>query len=265
MSFCGASSADDAQWKVSSILALSRNGRPFSTLSVLEKELAQKLPSFPGLADLIGSASSDSDGLPTTATLILDGEVCILRPPEQASLSAIKQLDASLAQTGEDITEQTMIEDFSAVVGLIKRHNFTIHEPAFFPFDLLTLQEFTQWRASTTRTFSQRLQTLESLVTFFQADARRHRKPDIIRKLSQHLVSSTDQVERMLATASQRGWEGLVLRQDNAVRGQAQQGDPQVQGVEGCRVYRPFHHRRHDAVADRWTIRRARGDGDYTD
>lgn len=219
------------KWKVGSIVALSRNGRPFSTLAVLEKELAQKLSEFPGLPDLLGSAQGSSthddlsDEQKTTATLILDGEVCILRPPEQASPSAAKQFDATLTDTTHETTEQTMVEDFAAVVGLIKRKNYTIREPAFFPFDLLTLDEFANWRRSQVsdvvarRTFSQRLATLESLVSFFEADARAHGTQSLIRKLSQHVVASTAQVEHMLATASQRGWEGLVLRQDTPYEG----------------------------------------------
>uniref|UniRef100_V5ET69 ATP-dependent DNA ligase family profile domain-containing protein n=2 Tax=Kalmanozyma brasiliensis (strain GHG001) TaxID=1365824 RepID=V5ET69_KALBG len=216
--------AASAGWKVSSILALSRNARPFTALSVLEKELAQKLPAFPGLTDLLASAHENSDDNSSTATLILDGEVCILRPAEQASESAVKQLDAALSATSQDATEHTMVEDFAAVVGLIKRHNYTIREPAFFPFDLLTMEEFSQWRENTTesskaRTFAQRLQPLEALVSHFEADAREQGKPSIVRRLSQNRVTSTDQVEQMLATASQRGWEGIVLRQDTPYEG----------------------------------------------
>ncbi|CBQ70598.1 conserved hypothetical protein [Sporisorium reilianum SRZ2] len=219
-----------AKWEVGSIVALSRNGRPFTSLAVLEKQLAQKLTRFRGLQDLIRSAtdpSTDDNGVEeqlATATLILDGEVCILRPPEQASASAAKQIDATLSDANQGATEQTMVEDFAAVVGLIKRKNYTIREPAFFPFDLLTLDEFTNWRSQATdaqprRTFSQRLALLESLVSFFESDARQQRKQPLIRKLSQHVVATTDQVEHMLATASQRGWEGLVLRQDTPYEG----------------------------------------------
>ncbi|TKY84932.1 hypothetical protein EX895_006012 [Sporisorium graminicola] len=225
-------SKEDARktWEVGSILALSRNGRPFSTLAVLEKELVQKLCDFPGLQDLLGSAEVSSahntsgDEQPTTATLILDGEVCILRPPEQASASAVKQFDAALHDTNHHAAEQTMVEDFGAVVGLIKRKNYTIRDPAFFPFDLLTLEEFTNWRSQpdsgqTKRTFAQRLVSLESLISFFESAAREKGDQSLVRKLSQHVVSTTEQVEQMLATASQRGWEGLVLRQDTPYEG----------------------------------------------
>ncbi|SPO21687.1 uncharacterized protein UTRI_01170_B [Ustilago trichophora] len=216
-----------AEWKVASILALSRNGRPFSSLAVLERDLARLLPSYPGLDDLLGSAQGsasqeDGDEASSTATLVLDGEVCILRPPESASKSAIKQLDGILSssEASQGSSEQTMVEDFAAVVGLIKCKNYIIPEPAFFPFDLLTLEEFTQWRSpATSRTFVQRLATLESLVSFFEGEARKHQKQPLIRKLSQHHVSCTDEVESLLATASQRGWEGLVLRQDTPYEG----------------------------------------------
>ncbi|SOV06625.1 uncharacterized protein UDID_01802 [Ustilago sp. UG-2017a] len=211
-----------AWWKVASIQALSRGGRPFSTLAVLEKELASLLPSWPGLTDLLGDSSgstfSESSATSGMATLILDGEVCILRPPEQASPSAAKKLDATISSAEGDPakTEQPVVEDFAAVVGLIKRKNYTIPEPAFFPFDLLTLDEFTQWRSNSPfkPTFSQRLASLESLVASFEANARARHKQSLIRKLSQHVVSSTEHVGEMLATASQCGWEGLVLRQD---------------------------------------------------
>ncbi|GAC97061.1 hypothetical protein PHSY_004645 [Pseudozyma hubeiensis SY62] len=220
---------DDAQakWKVASIEALSRNGRPFTSLAVLEKELAQRLTEYPGLHDLLVSSEEKPEHdtqQRQTATLILDGEVCILRHPEQASKSAIRQLDASLSAPIQDTTEGTMVEDFAAVVGLIKRKNYTIREPAFFPFDLLTLDEFATWRSSpangrTRRTFSQRLASLESLVSYFEADAREKGKQSLVRRLSQNVVSATSQVEEMLATASQRGWEGLVLRQDTMYEG----------------------------------------------
>ena len=210
------------EWKVTSISALSRNGRPFSTLAVLEREITRTLPSYPGLAKLLASAQSSTaqehgDERPPTATLILDGEVCILRPPELASAAAVKQLDAALSEAERQPTEQTMVEDFAAVVGLIKRKNYVIPEPAFFPFDLLTLEEFTQWRSSSAtdrRAFSARLEALGSLVSFFEARARAQRKPSLVRTLSQHIVSCPSDVEALLATASERGWEGLVLRQD---------------------------------------------------
>lgn len=219
-----------AMWKVASIQALSRNGRPFSTLAVLEKELAKKLTVYPGLPDLLGSASAlrDCDDpkneMRRTATLVLDGEVCILQPPERASKLAAKQLDAACTESSQDETEQTVVEDFAAVVGLIKRKNFTIREPAFFPFDLVTLDEFTNWRsaeahAAANRTFSKRLESLESLVSFFESDAREQKRQSLVRKLSQTVVSTTACVEEMLATASQRGWEGLVLRQDAPYEG----------------------------------------------
>ncbi len=83
--------------------------------------------------------------LSDVATLVLDGEVCILRPAEKASPSAIKHFDAEAIKEN---AEHTMVEDFAAVVGLIKRKNYTIPEPAFFPFDLLTLEEFTRWRSA---------------------------------------------------------------------------------------------------------------------
>lgn len=213
------------KWKVASIQALSRGGRPFSTLAVLEKELARLLPSYPGLNKLLSTTSnsaSTSASNPSSssnmATLILDGEVCILRSPEQASPSAVKQFDAavSTAEGSPANPEQTVVEDFAAVVGLIKRKNYTIPEPAFFPFDLLTLDEFTQWRTNprTKRIFSQRLASLESLVSFFATNALAQNKQSLVRHLSQHVVSSAEQVEEMLATASRCGWEGLILRQD---------------------------------------------------
>ncbi|SNX82580.1 uncharacterized protein MEPE_01286 [Melanopsichium pennsylvanicum] len=214
---------DKAQWKVASILALSRNGRPFSALAVLERDIARLLPLHPGLSHLIEKAQSsnsasrsDNTDKARAATLILDGEICILRPPKQASIPAKKQMDAAMAISSEESTEQTMVEDFAAVVGLIKRKNYIIPEPAFFPFDLLTLDEFTQWRSKSRsrRTFSQRLEALEWLVSFWEADASSQQKQSLVRRLSQRIVSTTEQVDEMLATASQRGWEGLVLRQD---------------------------------------------------
>lgn len=219
-----------AEWKVTSIQALSRNGRPFSTLAVLEGEIARTLSSWPELSDLLclnqssgSNSSAETDGSSSSATLILDGEVCILRPPERASASAMKQFDGTVppAESNEGSTEHNMVEDFAAVVGLIKRNNFTIPEPAFFPFDLLTLDEFTQWRSEgkSKRTFSQRLGALESLVSFFETYAQQQKIPSLVRRLSQQLVNRTDEVEKMLETASQRGWEGIVLRQDTSYEG----------------------------------------------
>lgn len=238
-------------WKVMSISSLSRNGRPFSTLAVLEREISTTVTSFPGLSDLLGPlserdiASSANESRPSPkTTLILDGEVCVLRPPDKASSPAAKQLDASITALNAEPANQELavVEDFAAVVGLIKRKEYTIPDPAFFPFDLLTLEEFVKWRSRLPppprktgvrnavtnginpskqkgRIFSERLAVLESLVSHFEAASAKRNQPSPVRRLTQHSVSTPEQVEEMLGLASERGWEGIVLRKDMEYEG----------------------------------------------
>ncbi|PWZ03189.1 hypothetical protein BCV70DRAFT_197422 [Testicularia cyperi] len=220
-------------FEVVNIQSLSRNGRPFATLEVLEDELRRHLPSCQTAKQLLFEEHRLQLARPGTSEkparplrLILDGEVCVLTPPEKASDSAVTRMDAELAastQSDSSATNETssqrdlhFVEDFAAVVGLIKRKDFTIPNPAFFPFDLLTAGEFINWRAQDpgSRTFSDRIRSVEELVSHFALQNSEPGSEVLIRPLPQSRVSSAEEVEAMLSTASARGWEGLILRQD---------------------------------------------------
>jgi len=95
------------------------------------------------------------------------------------------------------------LEDFTAVVGEIKRKNYTIEHPVYKLFDCLTVDEF--FSKKSTRTLFDRHVELKSLIP-----------KDIpeLNVLEQDLLTE-DSMQRLLEEVRVKGWEGLILRKGN--------------------------------------------------
>ena len=91
-------------------------------------------------------------------------------------------------------------EDFTKIVSEIKRKNFTIQNPKYVMFDMITTQEFDS--AYSDRTLPMRYKDLKTLIP---------EETQYFKVLEQTFVESPEQLERMAAEASDRGEEGLIL------------------------------------------------------
>ena len=110
--------------------------------------------------------------------MVLDSEACILNP------------DGS--------------ENFAAVVGQIKRKNYTIPAPRLYLFDMVTLDEFGSGAAPDR--FSVRQQRLDDIMRDYTGSMLVH--------LPQTVVESAEELAGLSDEAAAKGWEGLILRKD---------------------------------------------------
>ena len=114
--------------------------------------------------------------------IILDGEMCIV--------------------------DNNGIEDFNTVVGDIKRKNYTIQNPKFIIFDVLTHSEFTNKEGKTK--LMDRLERLE----LFQLP-----QNGILSKIEFTRVTSHEQIKALSEKAAADGWEGIMLRKNTGYKG----------------------------------------------
>ena len=110
----------------------------------------------------------------------LDSEACILNP------------DGS--------------ENFAAVVGQIKKKNFTIPAPRLYLFDMVSLDEFTAGESK--KTFAERQEDLAHALASYNGQ--------ILVHLDQVRVDSAAHLAAMSDDAQAKGYEGLIVRKDVA-------------------------------------------------
>ncbi|EPQ28285.1 uncharacterized protein PFL1_04112 [Pseudozyma flocculosa PF-1] len=250
-------SSPDRPLVIQSIQTLSRTGREFTTLELIKADLAATLPSNPTIRAMVEQELVRSPQLcHQRVRLVLDGETCMLtRPPDggaavetdavpegdQGAFVAVANPNASKARQqhpgrGE---RETFVENFRAISGAIRRKKGIVPRPRYFPFDLLTEREFTLWRGKVAlvdgaaaassppsspdtepayvahRPFSSRVSTLQSVVRWcHEAKPGQSRT---LRQLEQHLVRGADEVDPLITTALEQGWEGLMLRHSSSI------------------------------------------------
>ena len=152
---------------------------------------------------------------------VLDGEICIM--------------------------DEDGNENFHGLMKEVTRKNHTIENPRYNVFDLLTLTEFDGLATSTN--FSDRLRLLRSL-----------NDNNNVKVLEQERVTSQEVLDRWVATAKEKGWEGCMLRKDVPYkRGRSkdllkikgmQDAEYEVVGVEtGKATYNEGGHKEFDVAS----------------
>ena len=151
-----------------------------SLVSLLEEEHAR-------IARATGEA-------PSTVRLYLDGELCALAPSKEG--------------------DEGYVEDFKGIAGQVQRKDYTVSNPAFFPFDILTQHEFEQWKIKWAgsdpdprQPFYLRKRRVDGL-----ADHCQQAGSIVVRKLDQKLVTHVHEVEEAAREAAEKGWEGFIVR-----------------------------------------------------
>ena len=119
----------------------------------------------------------NSSELGLTGKWVLDGEVCIMHGDE---------------------------EDFQGLMSVIRRKDFTIENPRYKVFDLLTENEF--WGRKESPNFSVRHDMLVHLFTGFNNPA-----IDVIR---QERITSAEDLDRWQEYRRLNSWEGIMVRKD---------------------------------------------------
>lgn len=152
---------------------------------------------LPGMQPIGASVASDMRQCPafrrlrdTCGRVVVDGEVCVIE--EHADGTFSENYSAALSAANSK----------SAPTGLV-----------YFPFDLLTYDEFTDWR-SATRTFAERSALLDEVVRWCTRLSRTQ-----IRRLEQHLVTGDADIAVLKDTTVRQRWEGLILRRDAPYEG----------------------------------------------
>lgn len=181
--------------RVTSVHTLSRSGRPLGALATFRAQLAADLAAYPHLRTLAGPA--DTHGL---AHFVLDGELCALRP-------------------SDDARDDAYVEDFAYTLSVVRRQTDAQVPIVLFPFDCLPLDAFVRWRTyrslGTGARLLERLAPLQALVHWCLVE----RPTTCLRRLEQVRVSHTDDVARLVAQATARRWEGLMLRSNALYEG----------------------------------------------
>lgn len=118
-----------------------------------------------------------SPELGLTGKWVLDGEVCIMHGDE---------------------------EDFQGLMSVIRRKDYTIENPRYKVFDLLTEDEF--WGRKESPNFSNRYDMLVHLFAYFNNPA--------IDVIKQERIDSTEVLDRWQEYRRQNGWEGIMVRRD---------------------------------------------------
>jgi len=114
---------------------------------------------------------------------VFDGEICIVRE------------DGS--------------EDFAAIQSEYNKKDYTIPNPRYKIFDMLTLEEFSAKKG--TDTLGKRIKRLEDMFRFHRGEID---KTNILSLVVQEMVISEDHLQVLRDDAAAKGWEGIMIRKD---------------------------------------------------
>jgi len=116
-------------------------------------------------------------------------------------------LDGELCLVDED-----GVEDFQGVMKELRKKDHIIPNPVYKIFDLLTHDEFYSQKGSNQRPFSIRVKNLEHVT-------KEDNKSKCLVQLEQILVKDESHFQELVKEASNKGWEGLMLRADEPYKG----------------------------------------------
>ena len=193
---------DSPGQKVLDIWTISRSGKEYYTLDVLKQGLSNSLRDWSRLANILEhephypASQEQTPGF--TQRLVLDGELCHLND-------------------SGDPDHPT--EDFTQVVSMVRRKDYTIERPVLFLLDVLPWSVFVDGMgkdadgsAEKYKVFAERVLDCEALAKrVFDVDG----EYPVVRRLEQIQVNTIKQVKDMMGVAAKRGWEGIILRRSD--------------------------------------------------
>jgi DNA ligase-1 len=212
---------------VDGITCVSRTGKEFYSLDALTDQLAH-LAKFPKQREWLDrdpvTFEERDEGV--VKRLVLDGEVCVMRPmtdleneERRTRLSSSGTVGASALWEKND----HLVEDFPSTVSAIRKAG-SIPHPRYFLFDILSWAEVDAKDSAAQpglgKTFGQRIPELKELAEFLNEElAKQSVEEQMVRALVQWEVGGVEEVEGMVQRAADEGWEGLILRADKPYKG----------------------------------------------
>jgi len=149
----------------------SRRGKEFTTLENVKKALL-KCEKIMAIANKVGG-------------LVLDGEMCIVN------------------KNGD--------ENFTDMIKLIRKKDFTVDHPKYKIFDMLTCDNF--YGETLSRTFSSRIKIVQEYVSRGEFDRK------ILDPVDQIKIKDMAHFVELQQEAEDGGWEGLIIRKDVVYEG----------------------------------------------
>ncbi|OCF61681.1 hypothetical protein L486_01339 [Kwoniella mangroviensis CBS 10435] len=205
---------------------VSRTGKEFTSLIKLEEQL-QHLSKLPELRSWLDVDPLIVETRPegVIKRLVLDGEVCVMRPktPEESHAAQARD-DGSLADTMW-IANDNYTEDFQSTVSLMRRSGATIQHLSYFIFDVLSYSELNAKKSLPAqeglgKRFGKRIEDIRSLGKWLNGHLDDLGvKEKMVRDLKQIKVGDAKEVEEMVERAAREGWEGIILRKDEEYKG----------------------------------------------
>jgi DNA ligase-1 len=107
------------------------------------------------------------------------------------------------------IVDEEGDEHFDQIIRLVTRKDYTIPFPKYRVFDILTLDEF--FSSTSKKILSERQARWDTM--------KRTRDTTMIVPLDQWKVDSREMLDKLFAEATEKGWEGLILRRDTGYKG----------------------------------------------
>lgn len=148
---------------------LSRKGKEFTTLEKVREELQKKFQ------------SSFFKSAPNISGIVLDGEMCIV--------------------------DENGDENFTDMIKLIRRKDFTIENPKYKIFDVLPLDVF-EGTSKICGKLSMRIEAIKELKKMGLFDG------NILDPVEQRKIGSEKDLTEFMAEATSKSWEGLIIRKD---------------------------------------------------
>lgn len=127
--------------------------------------------------------------------LVLDGELCLV--------------------------DEDGVEDFQGVMKELRKKDHIIPNPVYKIFDMLTHEEFYSQKGNSSRPFSIRIKDLEYRLYPPKSMSERMSRDEnsCVKMLEQILVKDESHFQELVKEASNKGWEGLMIRADETYKG----------------------------------------------
>lgn len=208
---------------------VSRSGKPFHSLTKLSEQLRLLVKDHPD-NPLREWLKNDPEVVEMRETgvvkrLVLDGEICLMRPKTEEELKVVQPRDDGSAADKMWIASDPFIEDFPSTVSAIRKSG-TIQHLSYFVFDVLSWAEVYAkqglLRPGLGKKFSERIADVERLGNWLNKSLALEgidEQERIMRALVQCKVERPEDVEDMVKRAANEGWEGLILRADQLYKG----------------------------------------------
>ncbi|KAH8090608.1 hypothetical protein HD553DRAFT_302847 [Filobasidium floriforme] len=196
--------------KVTRAKCYSRTGKAFHVLQPLLDDIEKLCTNWTDLIRILESEPSLSENtykykylsgiFSENKRFVLDGELCVLKESKDE--------------------EGVLVEDFKEVVGKVRRKTGSADDIRMFILDMIPWSNFDRHANKGTadmpaqqKSFSQRQEDVIAVLQRMD-DITIEGEDHSLLWLLQEPMNSPEEVEGLIATASEEGWEGIVLRRD---------------------------------------------------